>query len=110
MGSDVRAIYHTTDLDGETELNPDVKTMRAVLASLRHSGDADFPDVSLVHGSGWAITVNNHWVAILERSPDDGTPPKVLRLNSLDEALALWNRLAQGDVETLLAEPWQGNE
>lgn len=106
----MNADYHTTDLEGETALNPDPVTMRAVLASLREAEQADFPDVSLVHGSGWAITVNHHWTAILERSPDDGTTPAVLSAGDLEGALGLWQRLARGEIDGLLAEPWERPE
>jgi len=102
--------WHTTNLDGETRINPDVRQMRTVLQSLKNAGEFDFPDVSLTHCSGWAITVNASWIAVLERVPDDGTRPAVFKIGSLEAALELWQLLASGDIEAVLSRPWVPSE
>lgn len=98
--------WHTTDLHGETRINPDLRQMRAVLDSLKDAADCDFPDVSLTHSSGWAITINQDWIAVLERVPDDGTPPAFLETRGLTAALELWQLLADGKIEAVLARRW----
>lgn len=100
------ALFHTTDAEGETLVAPTLAQMRTVLASLEDADEADFPDVSLIHANGWAVTVDLHWNAVLERA-DDEAPLRVLKLKGLPEALELWRTLARGDVETLLGLPWK---
>ncbi len=99
--------YHTTDLNGETLICPDPAAMREVLESLEDADDYGFPDVSLIHESGWAITVDAEWTAVLERVPDDEeTPARMLDCGSLASALNLWQQLAGGKLDALLSLPW----
>jgi hypothetical protein len=88
-----------------TLVTPNPEELRGVLASLNDLDDEDFPDVSLVHVSGWIVTIDNNWVAVLERvhSPDEAL--KVAQLEGEEEAVAMWLQLARGDVEGLL-ERW----
>lgn len=98
--------FHTTDAFGTTLICPDPDELRDVLHSLNEADEADFPDVSLIHVSGWAITIDDHWIAVLERMRPPEVSMRVLRLVGVDDALALWLRLARGDVEGILELPW----
>lgn len=105
IGGKVRATYHTTDAAGMTLICPDPKGLEGVIDSLGDADEADFPDVSLIHVSGWTVTIDNRWIAVLERLRSDAVPLKVLPLAGKDEALQLWLQLARGDVAGVL-ENW----
>ena len=98
----MRATYHTTDASGTTLICPDEKGIEGVLDSLGEADDADFPDVSLIHVSGWAVTINNRRIAVLERLRVDDVSLKVLPLKGKDEALKIWLQLARGDFAGVL--------
>jgi hypothetical protein len=100
------AQYHTTDAEGETLVAPTTRQMRRVLESLEDADEADFADVSLVHASGWCLTVNPQWLVVLERT-DDSAPMRVRRVKSLEDALALWEELAAGEIEALQKRGWK---
>jgi hypothetical protein len=102
----VRPTYHTTDAFGTTLICPNPDQLREVLASLFEADEADFPDVSLIHVSGWAITVDDRWIAVLERMQPPEAPLRVLRLDGLEAALALWLQFARGDLPGVLDLPW----
>jgi hypothetical protein len=62
-------LFHTTDTDGVSELNPTAEKMRALLDSLHDIDvqEADHPDVALVHDpSGWALAVYPSGVVTFE--------------------------------------------
>ena len=102
--------YHTTDSWGVTEINPPVEMQRALLAELNEAGDADHPDVSLIHDSGWCLTYHKNGNLVLENLGDDedeeGTV-RILRTVDPERVLELWSRLARGQVRALFSEPWE---
>lgn len=102
-------LYHSTDMDGVSELNPDRTTLRRILQSLDAPGaaDADHPDVSLVHdASGWSLSVFPSGVVTFENLDDEDGAPLHLQQVSRNQALQLWEQLARGDIEDLRAQPW----
>ena len=106
-------LYHTTDTDGVTELNPPAETMRELLDSLDHdeAEDAEHPDVSLVHDtSGWSISVFPSGVVTFENLDEPDEMPRFMIGVPRNEALALWLDLSRGRIEHLRSHPWLREE
>lgn len=102
-------VYHTTDVDGISMLNPDLKSMRALLASLDQASarDADHPDVSLVHdASGWSLSVFANGTVTLENFEDEEDVPVYMNHISRQDALTMWQQLSRGEIERILKQPW----
>jgi hypothetical protein len=103
-------LYHTTDIDGITELNPPAAKLRALLKSLDSPGAAsvDHPDVALVHDpSGWSISVYPSGVVTLENLEDEDADPLYMNKVSRNQAFELWQTLSLGRIEQLRQQPWQ---
>ncbi|MFT4901112.1 MAG: hypothetical protein ACI81V_000379 [Lentimonas sp.] len=103
-------LYHSTDMDGISELNPDRQLMRRILSSLDSpdAAHADHPDVSLVHdGSGWSLSVFPSGVVTFENLDHDDAEPLYISEVSRNQSLALWEKLSLGDIESLRLLPWQ---
>ncbi|CAI8260600.1 MAG: Uncharacterised protein [Opitutia bacterium UBA7350] len=102
-------LYHTTDLDGITELKPDKQRLREILTTL-DQGNADsasHPDVSLINDeNGWSLSVFASGVVAFEQLDQEEDAPFYMKDVSRDTALGLWLNLAAGKIETLLALPW----
>ena len=106
-------LYHTTDSEGISEINPDRMRMREILEEVgsAESADAPHPDVSLVHDtSGWMVTVYPGGVVTLENLGDADELPFYLRKVGLSEALSLWTELAEGNIAKLRKRPWLQDE
>lgn len=106
-------LYHTTDADGITELNPTAEKMRALLDHLdrREAEDAEHPDVSLVHDtSGWSISVFPSGVVTFENLDEPDEMPRFMSDLSRNEALALWLDLSKGRIGHLMSQPWLRDE
>lgn len=106
-------LYHTTDTEGITELNPTADTMRGLLQSLDHSeaNEAEHPDVSLVHdGSGWSISVFPSGVVTFENLDEPDEMPRFMVGVSRNTALALWLDLSHGRIDHLRSQPWLRDE
>ncbi|MFP4166486.1 MAG: hypothetical protein ACLFUF_04870 [Opitutales bacterium] len=106
-------LYHTTDTEGVSELNPETGRMREILARLDEPGaeDPEHPDVTLVHDpSGWAASVYPSGIITLENFEDEDEPPRHLPGMSRHEALTLWTKLARGEIEAVKAYPWRSPE
>mgnify|MGYP005848838017 CR=1 FL=1 len=106
-------LYHTTDTDGITELNPTAETMRGLLHSLDRSDadEAEHPDVSLVHdGSGWSISVFPSGVVTFENLDEPDEMPRFMAGVSRNQALALWLDLSRGRIDHLRSQPWLRDE
>ena len=102
-------LYHTTDIDGISLLNPDADALRALLASLDEPAarEADHPDVALIHDpSGWSISVFPSGTVTLENLEAEDGSPLYMNAVSRQEALQLWLELAQGEIECVRDRPW----
>lgn len=103
-------LYHSTDADGISILNPDNRQMRALLESLDHpdTQEQDHPDVSLIHDpSGWAVSVFPGGTVTLENLNEADEPPCYMRGVNRQDCLNMWLDLAQGRIGALQARAWQ---
>lgn len=106
-------LYHSTDIDGISELNPDETRMRELIAQLDNLeyADSEHPDVSLIHdNSGWALTIYASGIVTFENLDDPDDCPRFLSKVSRDAAFELWRALARGGFEYLNARPWRRDE
>lgn len=106
-------LYHTTDMDGISELNPDSERMEELIKQLDTSDfvEADHPDVALVHDvSGWSLTLYPNDVVTYENFDDEDDQPRYMTGIKRDKALHLWKTLARGDLEELKQLPWLRDE
>ena len=106
-------LYHTTDMDGISELNPDAARMKALISQLDlpEFEDADHPDLSLVHDpSGWTLTLYSNGVVTYENLGEDDTHPRFMTSISRAKALHLWKTLARGETKDLRQLPWLHEE
>ncbi|NCG08299.1 MAG: hypothetical protein GWO81_01815 [Verrucomicrobia bacterium] len=103
-------LYHTTDLDGISELKPDKARLRAILSTLDQdrSVTASHPDVSLVNDTnGWSLSVFASGIVTFEQLDDPDEAPRYMKNVSRDKALSLWLDLAAGKLKALNAQPWK---
>ena len=106
-------LYHTTDMDGISELNPDDTRMQELIAQLDLPDfeEAEHPDLSLTHDpSGWALTLYPSGIVTYENLDDDDHQPRFMTGILRAKALHLWKALARGDIEGLLKLPWLRDE
>ncbi|CAA6677838.1 MULTISPECIES: hypothetical protein [unclassified Lentimonas] len=106
-------LYHTTDMDGISELNPDDERMEELIQQLDMPDfdEADHPDLALVHDvSGWSLTLYPNGVVTYENFDDDDDQPRYMTGIKRDKALHLWKELARGDIEGLKQLPWLRDE
>ncbi len=103
-------LYHTTDTDGVSEINPCEVRMRETITQLDapDAEEIEHPDVALVHDStGWSISLFPSGVVTFENLGDAQKEPLYLTNIDRDRAFELWQSLAAGKIEKLLALPWQ---
>lgn len=106
-------LFHTTDADGISELNPTPEKMRELLASLDNAEafEAEHPDVSLVHDpSGWSLSVFPSGVVTFENLDEDDDIPRFMTGVTRNEALALWLELSRGQIKQVNSRPWLRDE
>ena len=102
-------LYHTTDMDGVSELNPNEARMEQLIAQLEMPDfeEADHPDLSLVHDtSGWVLTLYPSGIVTYENLDDDDDRPRFMAGILKAKALQLWKSLASGDIDSLKQLPW----
>ena len=102
-------LYHTTDMDGVSELNPNESRMEQLIAQLEMPDfeEADHPDLSLVHDtSGWVLTLYPSGIVTYENLDDDDDQPRFMTGILKAKALQLWKSLARGDIDALNQLPW----
>lgn len=106
-------LYHATDADGVSLLNPDTATMRELLKKLDKPSaeDAEHPDVSLIHDpSAWSISVFPSGIVTFEKLNDDDNAPLFMNSVSRKDALQMWLELSRGEIERLRNRPWKCDE
>jgi hypothetical protein len=102
-------LYHTTDTDGITELNPSPEKMRELLDSLDDTDaeEADHPDVSLIHDStGWALSVFPSGVVTFENLDEPDGAPRYMSHITRNQALKLWLELSRGEINQVKSRAW----
>jgi hypothetical protein len=102
-------LYHTTDANGITEINPCEARMSELIDEFDDLDlDAvEHPDLSLIHDtSGWIITLYPKGIASLENLADSDEGPRHMRGVNRKKALQLWQQLAAGDIDTVRSQPW----
>lgn len=103
-------MHHSTDIDGVTQINPDIDQLRDLIDSLSdpETEDYDHPDIALVHDdSGWSISLYPNGTATLENLEDADESPRYRKGLSPERALDLWLMLADGEIDNLLSMPWE---
>lgn len=106
-------LYHTTDADGISELNPTVEKMRELLDSLDtvDAHEAEYPDVSLVDdSSGWSLSVYPSGVVTFENLDEPDDVPRFMSGVSRNQALELWLELSRGEIRQVNSRPWLRDE
>jgi hypothetical protein len=98
--------YHTTDSDGVSEVEPNAKRMMVLILQLHGCEEADFPEVSLYHESGWVLTYTIERTLLLENDllADEGI--RFMRKMSSRETHRIWMLLANNEIDALKSEPW----
>lgn len=106
-------LFHTTDIDGISELNPTAKKMRELLDSLNQASahEAEHPDVSLIHDpSGWALSVYPSGVVTFENLDESDDIPRFMSGVTRNQALTLWLELSRGEIQQVNSRPWLRDE
>lgn len=103
------ALYHTTDHQGVSEINPSANKMRSLLDSLDSvsTQETEHQDVSLVHDpSGWSLNVYPSNIVTFENLDKPNNTPYFMTSISRKDALKLWLRLSRGEIDHIKSQPW----
>jgi hypothetical protein len=103
-------LYHTTDTNGISEINPTAEKMLEILNRL-DSEEAEHPDVSLVHdSSGWSLSVFPSGIVTFENLDQVDIPPRFMSGVTRNQALQLWLELSRGKIQQVNSHPWLRDE
>jgi hypothetical protein len=95
--------FHVRSRWGGDESEPSVDRLRAILEKL-DAEDDEHPDVALTHESEWCLSVFPSGLVIWENFEEN--EPRHMNGVSRERVLALWLKLAQGQLDDIEAEPW----
>lgn len=79
--------------------------MREVLRELG-TEDSEHPDAWLEHDTGWSLVVDENGKVVWENC-DTGISPRHMLNVPQEQALNLWLKLSQGEIQRIEEEPWQ---
>jgi hypothetical protein len=100
--------FQTRGRWGAGATNPPPERCRDVLQELDIAADdLEHPDVCLAHDSGWALSAFPCGLLVWENAEDETHAPRHMTGVSRARVLALWLRLAEGNVAAVDTEPWQ---
>ncbi|MGH3312416.1 MAG: hypothetical protein ACRDP3_17820 [Streptomyces sp.] len=89
--------YFMNDVMGGVVDQPDETQIRDILAELTNADD-EHPDISLVHESGWSLSVFRDKVLTWENVEDPAIAPRETSLTSWDDVVDLLLELAHGHI------------
>ncbi len=95
--------FHVSSRWGGHEADPSVDRMRAILVELG-ANDDEHQDVALTHDSEWCLSAFPSGLLIWENL-EQGEPRHMNGITR-ERVLALWLKLAQGQLDYIEAEPW----
>lgn len=98
------SIIHT---DGSGEENPSLDTLSDLYDELL-SADREHGDVAVVNDdTGWSMSAHRDGRVVFEHlGGEDGGPRHMVPIRK-ERVLQLWRRLIDGDIDSLMAEPWK---
>ena len=97
--------FHLYRRWGQCLDEPSEEAMASALAELDED-DEEHPDTWLSHENGWSLSADQDGRLTWENADEDGEPRHLLDV-SRAKVLALWRRLAEGDLEAIEREPWR---
>ena len=78
----------------------------SLVAELDAPNDAEHPDVSVAHESGWALSAVPSGLVVWEKVDGDG-PAAHRRAVGRNEVRRLFGLLARGDVDAVASSTWE---
>jgi hypothetical protein len=91
---------------GESVDEPDEAGILEILTELQNVNSEHF-DVSLVHESGWSLSVYPDKSLVWENVNDETVQPSELTLDSWQEVLVALLKLSRGEVSELQSLGWR---
>ena len=99
--------FHARGRWGGDERNPPVERLRELLQELDiEIEDIEHPDVALTHETEWCLGAYPSGLLVWENLEDGDPNPRHMNGVSREKVLALWLKLAEGDMAAVEAEPW----
>jgi hypothetical protein len=98
-------MYGVIHMDASGEDNPPVESLSDLYDELASSGIID-GNVAVIHDdSGWCISAHRDGRVVFGHLGTGGDRHMIPV--SKERVLELWRRLIDGDIDSLLAEPWK---
>jgi hypothetical protein len=91
-----------------SECNLPIERLREFLKELDIEG-SEHPDVSLTLETGWCLSAFPSGLPVWENLEDEDDNSRHMKDVSREKILALWLKLAQGDIVVMEAAPWLPN-
>ncbi|GAA2514339.1 hypothetical protein [Streptomyces longisporus] len=98
--------YFMNNIMGESIDEPDEAMIREVLTELQDTDNEHF-DVSLVHESGWSLSIYPDKALVWENVNDDGTRPRELTLDSWESVIDVVLKLSRGEISAVRSLNWR---
>jgi len=98
-------MFGVIHMDGTGDDNPPVESLSDLYDELFSSGIVD-GNVAVIHDdSGWCMSAHRDGRLVFGHLGGQGADRHMIPVPK-DRVLALWRRLVEGDIDGLLAEPW----
>jgi hypothetical protein len=98
--------YFMKDLMGVSVDAPGETQIRAIVASLNNA-DEEHADISLVHESGWSLSIYPDRTLMWENVENPDTAPRETSLDTWDEVINALFKLSRGDIAALDSLDWE---
>jgi len=93
-------------MNGLDESNPPVESFPSLYDELSHSGITDGDVCVGDDETGWCISAYRNGNIVFGQAGDPSTERHMKNVPK-ERVIEYWNRLVAGDIEGLLAEPWE---
>ena len=98
--------YFMNNAMGESVDEPDEAKIREIVTELQNA-DSEHFDVSLVHESGWSLSVYPDKSLVWENVNDEAVRPSELTLPSWPEVIDALLKLSRGEVSAVQSLGWR---
>jgi hypothetical protein len=98
--------FHVTHLKGDMDSDVPMESLSRLIDELNES-DGEHTSVSLTHDTEWCLAASANGLLVWENLESRESKPRHMNGVERGHVLRLWTALADGDVATIDAEPWQ---
>lgn len=98
--------FHITHVGGAMDADPPLESLEMLFEELLREADDEHFSVAVTHETEWCLGAYESGDLVWENLEGPANKPRHMKGLSREKIIALWKKLANGEIEEIQSEPW----